>query len=155
MEQRDCPGSKNRKADASPSWPGPSRTQPHTHPTIPNRHCPHLIGPYGGNQAGPIKQGEPRQWPAGFSEPLPIPQRPWTVRFTSSYHPQANGQVEHHNQELVLYLRTYCCREQQRSSKLIPGPSTHKILCLTPFQSVLGYQSPLFLVRGTPWASPE
>ncbi|KAL0194547.1 hypothetical protein M9458_008119 [Cirrhinus mrigala] len=75
------------------------------------------------------------------------------VSLTSGYHPQSNGQVERLNQELTKFLRAYCYLKQSDWSDYIvwaeyaqnslKKPSTQ----LTPFQCILGFQSPLF-----PWS---
>ncbi|KAK3513180.1 hypothetical protein QTP70_009773 [Hemibagrus guttatus] len=43
-----------------------------------------------------------------------------SVNLNSGYHPQSNGQVEHLNQEIGRFLRSYCSREQQRWSEFLP-----------------------------------
>ncbi|KAG1952391.1 retrotransposable element [Pimephales promelas] len=82
------------------------------------------------------------------------------VSLTSGYHPQANGQVERLNQELTRFLRTYCNQNQQDwrhflvwaeyAQNSLRKPSTG----LTPFQSILGYQPPLFPWSGEPTDLP-
>ena len=42
------------------------------------------------------------------------------LHFTSGYHPQANGQVEHTNQNLEQYIRLYCNYQQTNWSELLP-----------------------------------
>ncbi|KAI2661335.1 Transposon Tf2-6 polyprotein [Labeo rohita] len=82
------------------------------------------------------------------------------VSLTSGYHPQANGQVERLNQELIRFLRTYCQNRQEDWSRYlfwaeyaqnsIHKPSTN----LTPFQCVLGFQPPMFPWSGEPSELP-
>ncbi|KAI2664442.1 Transposon Tf2-6 polyprotein [Labeo rohita] len=82
------------------------------------------------------------------------------VSLTSGYHPQANGQVERLNQELIRFLRTYCQNRQEDWSRFLfwaeyaqnslHKPSTN----LTPFQCVLGYQPPMFPWSGEPSELP-
>ncbi|KAL0185720.1 hypothetical protein M9458_017390, partial [Cirrhinus mrigala] len=82
------------------------------------------------------------------------------VSLTSGYHPQANGQVERLNQELIRFLRTYCQNRQKDWSQYlfwaeyaqnsIHKPSTN----LTPFQCVLGFQPPMFPWSGEPSELP-
>ncbi|KAL0164214.1 hypothetical protein M9458_039967, partial [Cirrhinus mrigala] len=82
------------------------------------------------------------------------------ISLTSGYHPEANGQVERLNQELIRFLRSYCHDHQENWSRFIlwaeyaqnsiRKPSTN----LTPFQCVLGFQPPLFPWSGEPSELP-
>ncbi|KAI2652199.1 Transposon Tf2-9 polyprotein [Labeo rohita] len=83
------------------------------------------------------------------------------ISLTSGYHPEANGQVERLNQELIRFLRSYCHDDHQENwsrfilwaeyaQNSIRKPSTN----LTPFQCVLGFQPPLFPWSGEPSELP-
>lgn len=43
-----------------------------------------------------------------------------TVSFTSSYHPQANEQVERVNQEMWRFLRSFCSENQSNWAHFLP-----------------------------------
>ena len=42
------------------------------------------------------------------------------LHFTSSYHPEGDGQTEHANQTLEQYLQVYCNYQQNNWSNLLP-----------------------------------
>ncbi len=84
-----------------------------------------------------------------------------TVRLSSGYHPQSNGQTERKIQEVGHFLRTFCHGHQnswnqflgwaEYAQNSLRQPSTG----LTPFQCVLGYQPPLFPWSGEPSDVPS
>ncbi|KAL0199986.1 hypothetical protein M9458_003173, partial [Cirrhinus mrigala] len=82
------------------------------------------------------------------------------ISLTSGYHPQSNGQLERLNQELSRFLCAYCHLHQndwsdyllraEYAQNSLKKPSTQ----LTPFQCVLGFQTPLFPWSGEPTNLP-
>ncbi|KAI4905793.1 hypothetical protein NFI96_024897 [Prochilodus magdalenae] len=78
-----------------------------------------------------------------------------SVSLTSGYHPQSNGQCERANQELAKFLRVYCYDNWSDWAMYLPWAEiaqnslTSSTTSLTPFQCILGFQSPLM-----PW-SPQ
>ncbi|KAK1784435.1 hypothetical protein P4O66_001579 [Electrophorus voltai] len=72
-----------------------------------------------------------------------------TVSLTSSYHPQANGQVKRMNQELGKFLRLYSQQNPETWStylawtEYVQNSLCHAGTGLTLFECVLGYQPPL------------
>lgn len=83
-----------------------------------------------------------------------------TVRLTSGYHPQANGQVEQVNQEVGKFLGKYCSNNPTDWARFLPWAKyaqnsiRHCATKLTPFQCVLGYKPPLFLWNSNPTELP-
>lgn len=77
-----------------------------------------------------------------------------TIRLTSGYHPQSNGQTERVNQELEKYLRCYCSTNPTTwASHLMWAEIAHNQLTssstgLSPFEIVTGYP-PAFLPGST------
>ncbi|KAL0157403.1 hypothetical protein M9458_048649 [Cirrhinus mrigala] len=107
------------------------------------------------------KLRRPRPYAIGYLDSTACRRISWVnVSLTSGYHPQANGQVERLNQELIRFLRTYCQNRQEDWSRYlfwaeyaqnsIHKPSTN----LTPFQCVLGFQPPMFPWSGEPSELP-
>ena len=86
-----------------------------------------------------------------------------TVSLTSGYHPQSNGQAERANQSMEDTLRCFCHRLPSSWSSYLPWVEyAHNTLVasssgLSPFESSLGYQPPLFPTQETDVAvaSPE
>ena len=81
------------------------------------------------------------------------------VSLTSGHHPQLNGQVDRLNQEIGHFLRSYYGRAQNDWSRFFWAEYARKSLTnsskgLTPFQSVLGFQPPLFPWSGEPSSVP-
>uniref|UniRef100_A0A8C7YA87 Gypsy retrotransposon integrase-like protein 1 n=1 Tax=Oryzias sinensis TaxID=183150 RepID=A0A8C7YA87_9TELE len=73
-----------------------------------------------------------------------------TVSLSSGFHPQSNGQAERTNQDLEVALRCVCSRNQTSWSTLLPwveyahNSMTSSASGMSPFESSLGYQPPLF-----------
>ena len=67
------------------------------------------------------------------------------LHFTSSYHPEGDGQTECANQTLEQYLRVYCNYQQNNWSKLLPlaefayNNAPNATTGLTPFYANKGY----------------
>ena len=67
------------------------------------------------------------------------------LHFTSSYHPEGDGQTEHANQTLEQYLRVYCNYQQNNWSELLPlaefayNNALNTMTGLTPFYANKGY----------------
>jgi transposase InsO family protein len=71
------------------------------------------------------------------------------LRFSSSYHPQSDGQTERVNQCLENYLRCMTFQEPRKWLSWLPlaefwyNTSFHTSLQLTPFQALYGFPPPL------------
>lgn len=83
-----------------------------------------------------------------------------TFSLTSSYYPQANGQVECINQEISRYLQMYCSTNQNYWVRFLTwveysrNSLRHSATNFMPFQCVLGYQPPLYLWNAMPTNIP-
>jgi hypothetical protein len=66
--------------------------------------------------------------------------------FTTAYHPQGNGKVEHKNQEVKQYLRLFCNKRQDNWASHLPAAEFALNSCLhsgasqTPFEIVYSYR---------------
>lgn len=75
-----------------------------------------------------------------------------TVKLSSGYHPQTNGQTEQKIQELGRYLWVYCQEDQHSWNRFLTWAEyaqnslRQSTTGLTPFHCIFGYQPPLF-----PW----
>ena len=67
------------------------------------------------------------------------------LHFTSSYHPEGDGQTEHANQTLEQYLQVYCNYQQNNWSELLLlvefayNNAPNATMGLTPFYANKGY----------------
>ncbi len=79
-----------------------------------------------------------------------------TVSLSSGYHPQSNGQTERKIQDVGRFLRTFCHGRQNSWNQFLgwaeyaQNSLRQSSTRLTPFQCVLGFQSPLFPWSGEP-----
>ena len=75
---------------------------------------------------------------------------------TSGYHPQANGQTEHANQEVEKYLCIFVnCRQDDWAEHLpmaefVINSRTHSALGISPFELTYSYL-PLFNIPVGQW----
>ncbi|KAK3536276.1 hypothetical protein QTP86_001378 [Hemibagrus guttatus] len=82
------------------------------------------------------------------------------ISLSSGYHPQSNGQAERLNQEIRLFLRTYCSREQNRWSDFLPWAKyaqnslTHSPRGSRPFSASWDTNHPCFPGPASPRRSP-
>ncbi|XP_053563243.1 tyrosine--tRNA ligase, cytoplasmic isoform X1 [Bombina bombina] len=81
-------------------------------------------------------------------------------QYTTSFHPQANGQVERINQWLDEYLRCFCSYQQHNWITFLPFAEfaynnlTNSSTKLTPFFANYGYHPSFTQVSSTPSDSP-
>ena len=71
------------------------------------------------------------------------------LHFTSGFHPEGNGQMEHVNQTLEQYLRVYCNYQQDNWSDLLPlaefayNNAPLEMTGVSPFYANKGYHPAL------------
>ncbi|ESK81286.1 hypothetical protein Moror_8459 [Moniliophthora roreri MCA 2997] len=64
---------------------------------------------------------------------------------STAFHPQTNGETERVNQEIEVYLRAFCSKEQTRWKEYLPlakfahNNRTHSVLKKSPFFMMMGY----------------
>ncbi|ESK81178.1 hypothetical protein Moror_2286 [Moniliophthora roreri MCA 2997] len=64
---------------------------------------------------------------------------------STAFHPQTNGETEQVNQEIEVYLRIFCAKEQTRWKEYLPlaefahNNRTHSVLKNSPFFMMMGY----------------
>ncbi|ESK83585.1 hypothetical protein Moror_12075 [Moniliophthora roreri MCA 2997] len=64
---------------------------------------------------------------------------------STAFHPQTDGETERVNQEVEVYLRAFCSKEQTRWKKYLPlaefthNNRTHSVLKKSPFFMMMGY----------------
>jgi hypothetical protein len=69
-----------------------------------------------------------------------------SMRMSTAYHPQTDGETEQVNQELETYFQLYCLQNLERWANLIPvlefmhNNQTHKTMKQTPFYLMGGYE---------------
>lgn len=79
------------------------------------------------------------------------------VSLTSSCHPQANGQMEHANQEIGCFLTTVCADNQSDWAHFLPWAEyAQNFLChftthLTLFQCICRFQPPIPMEHQSHW----
>ena len=79
---------------------------------------------------------------------------------TTAYHPQANGQVEHKNQEVEAYLRLFISKRQDDWVKLLPtvefviNSRLNSATGHTPFELLYGYTPDFTIPMGCPTGIP-
>ena len=79
---------------------------------------------------------------------------------TTAYHPQANGQVKHKNQEVEVYLRMFIIKQQDDWVDLLPtaefviNSQLNSATRHTPFELLYGYTPDFTIPAGCPTGIP-
>ncbi|EEB88828.1 hypothetical protein MPER_13157, partial [Moniliophthora perniciosa FA553] len=64
---------------------------------------------------------------------------------TTAYHPQSDGETERVNQEIEVFLRMFCAKEQTMwkdflgFAEFAHNNRTHSTMKLSPFHMMMGY----------------
>jgi hypothetical protein len=79
---------------------------------------------------------------------------------TTAYHPQANGQVEHKNQEVEIYIKLFTGKHQDDWADLLPtvefviNSRLNSAMGHTPFELLYGYMPDFTIPVGRPLGIP-